>query len=86
MVHACLWGNASDLSFALQGDASVLQAKAYQKDADKYILIVCFPTSEARLMRLFRTTWILLGKLFRDFAELESISSSTTRGSSYMPI
>jgi hypothetical protein len=40
MVHICLWGNASDLSFALQGDASTLQEKHHRADANKNILVV----------------------------------------------
>jgi len=44
MAHICLWGNASDLSFSLQGDASTLQEKHLRADANKNILVVCSPT------------------------------------------
>ena len=40
MAHICLWGNASDLSFSLQGDANVLQEKHHRTDANKNILVV----------------------------------------------
>jgi hypothetical protein len=40
MAHICLWGNASDLSFALQGDVNVLQGKQHRTDANKNILVV----------------------------------------------
>jgi hypothetical protein len=40
MAHICLWGNASDLSFSLQGDASVLQERHHRTDANKNILVV----------------------------------------------
>jgi len=40
MAHICLWGNASDLSFSLQGDANVLQEKHHRTDAHKNILVV----------------------------------------------
>lgn len=40
MAHICLWGNASDLSFSLQGDANVLQETHHRTDANKNILVV----------------------------------------------
>ena len=40
MAHICLWGNASDLSFSLQGDAMVLQEKHHRTNANKNILVV----------------------------------------------
>ena len=40
MAHICLWGNASDLSFSLQGDANVLQEQHHRTDANKNILVV----------------------------------------------
>ena len=40
MAHICLWGNASDLSFSLQGDAMILQEKHHRTDANKNILVV----------------------------------------------
>lgn len=40
MAHICLWGNASDLSFSLQGNANVLQEKHHRTDANKNILVV----------------------------------------------
>ena len=40
MAHICLWGNASDLSFSLQGEANVLQEKHHRTDANKNILVV----------------------------------------------
>ena len=40
MAHICLWGNASDLSFSLQGDAMILQEKRHRTDANKNILVV----------------------------------------------
>jgi hypothetical protein len=43
MAHICLWGNASDLSFSLQGDASTLQEKHLRADAKNNILVVYFP-------------------------------------------
>ena len=44
MALICLWGNASDLSFSLQGDASNLQEKHLRADANKNILVVCYTT------------------------------------------
>jgi hypothetical protein len=41
MAHICLWGNASDLSFSLQGEASSLQENHLRTDANKNILVVC---------------------------------------------
>jgi hypothetical protein len=43
MAHICLWGNASDLSFSLQGDASTLQEKHLRADAKNNILVVYSP-------------------------------------------
>ena len=40
MAHICLWGNASDLSFSLQGNAMILQEKHHRTDANKNILVV----------------------------------------------
>jgi hypothetical protein len=43
MAQICLWGNASDLSFALQGDVNVLQGKQHRTDANKNIIVVHNP-------------------------------------------
>ena|SRR5271156_3860273 len=53
MAHICLWGNASDLSFSLQGDANILQDKHHRTDANKNILVVslCHYAADLGLLR-----------------------------------
>jgi hypothetical protein len=83
MAHICLWGNASDLSFSLQGDANTLQEKHHRTNANKNILVVI--SRDMQLIPSCRTTYLALGMSFLDSKTHGSTLSWTMPGLNYMP-